>query len=1026
MLSALTAFRPFPFFLSIALVYLCCAPSTWAAAAAQYELAVGFSPAKNLLTGKARIHLKPGENLRLSFDDLMVASVTLKQGTAPPREIQRDDNSPLSIPAEDIRRSVDIDYSKWVDFSYDNIISGDHIILTSNWHPQIERKMTFTLSATVPKGFRAIAESDTLPTPTKNNTYRFSLSQPVMALHFAAAPYNVTSQLVRNGLQVHTFFFKQDKGLAAAYLAAATAQIKRYEKEIGPFPYKHYAMVANPLPMGYGLPTFSLLSRNALASPATHGASLKHEILHSWFGNGVVVDQSAGNWAEGLITFLDSTIHRGTKEEARAERKASITTLMSYVHATTAIPLSSFKFHGHNQPMARAIRAVGYDKSVLLFHELKERIGAKKFSAGLRNFYRSHKGGSASWKDLQAAFEQASAQSLTTFFTEKLSRTDLPRFELVDIKTIHNDQGVKLNFTVEQRNETPFHLKIPIRVETGTKRLLFTQEISKKTTAVSLKLDALPLRIEVDPDYTLLRSMGDAERYPVWAAFIGAEKKKIVLESEQVRERFSPIIDLFHYYDVPTVMAAELTNKDLAEGSFLFLGVNNPLSRALFAMPPHPQEGFTLDVRTNPLNSGEVVALVSSASEQEAYSAARQLAHYDESSYLHFKAGRMLQQRTELADPSSGYTLEQLPTGVATTARSAFDKIVDELAQSRVVYIGETHTSLGDHMLQYRIIQALHDRDPQLVLGMEMFPRSSQPALDAYLNKKSPLSEKDFLRQSRYFEVWRYDWRYYKNIFHLAKKNTLPVIGLNLDKEIVSTIYKSGDTDSLSDQQRDMVPTDRDLGLPGYTTRLKDMYALHAQDPKSQGVLSGFIQSQAAWDEAMAKAISDYLKKHPKKKMVVLAGSQHTRKDSGIPPRVARRINVQQASVVTAKSGMYSDRLEDLFDYLFYTEEASLPAAPKIGVVLAQATNRESPSLVITRLSPHGKAAAAGIMEQDILLSINNEQIRTMEDVQLALFDAQMGDMAQVQIERKGEKDSVEVMEFTVELTAPTMAKPHP
>ncbi len=123
---------------------------------------------------------------------------------------------------------------------------------------------------------------------------------------------------------------------------AAAGYINRYEKEIGPFPYNHYVIVANRLPTGYSMPTFTLLGQMVLRLPFIKDTSLGHEIVHSWFGNAVEVDYSKGIGAEGLASFLADHAYREEKGEGAEDRKESITRYLSYVHKESAIPLSVF------------------------------------------------------------------------------------------------------------------------------------------------------------------------------------------------------------------------------------------------------------------------------------------------------------------------------------------------------------------------------------------------------------------------------------------------------------------------------------------------------------------------------------------------------------------------------------------------------------------------------------------------------------------------------------------------------------
>ncbi len=178
----------------------------------------------------------------------------------------------------------------------------------------------------------------------QGNTVSAVFSRPVTNIHFIAGPYSIEKQRVREGFSVYTMFFKEDKELADGYLQAAADYLKRYEKEIGPFPYNHYVIVANRLPTGYGMPTFTLTRPDGSAPPFIKDTSLGHEIVHSWFGNAVEVDYSQGNWCEGLTSFLADHAYREEKGEGIADRLESITRYLSYVHKDISHSTGCFYF----------------------------------------------------------------------------------------------------------------------------------------------------------------------------------------------------------------------------------------------------------------------------------------------------------------------------------------------------------------------------------------------------------------------------------------------------------------------------------------------------------------------------------------------------------------------------------------------------------------------------------------------------------------------------------------------------------
>ncbi len=980
------------------------------------------------MSGTAHISLPAGQELILHLDEISITGIMINKIGQEMMPVRIPSNGPLHLPATDEALEIFISYTKQIQGNDpDNMISDQGIALTSMWHPIPDRNMLFRLTAMTPSGFKAITESDTLTTNTTlDNQLSFSFSQPVQSIHFAAGPYIIKTLKVRKDLLISTWFFKEDASLSNEYLEAGVRYIKRYEQEIGAFPYNHYAIVANRLPSGFGMPTFTLLGQQVLRLPFIKDTSLGHEILHSWFGNSINVRPDSGNWCEGLTSYLADYAYDEDKGQGTSHRKESIINYLSHVSPQTTIPLGDFRSASHNQSMATAIRAVGYNRGAMFFHELKGLLGQAAFSEGLRQFYQNHRGQEVSWDEIKASFEQVSKQDLHNFFQERLKRPDIPDLSISNIQTDNRKAQSLLTFTVEQHSEKPFTLVLPIMVKTPQGEQRFSHTISQPQTTIELPVNGPPTELIIDPNHDLLRVLTPKEMPPVWSRFLGAPDKTVVLESDTAAIIFAPLLQTLINDSWKVITADKVCNQDLGTGTFLFLGINGPASRSLFATPDHPQQGFTLDVRANPLNPTQVAVLMSSSSAAETAAALPKLSHYGKYSWLHFQQGQIKEKSIRASESGIHFILEQLPSGGSVPMLNSFDAIIDQLNQRRVIYLGESHTSMADHLLQFRIIQALHQKNPDLAIGMEMFPKTSQPALDAYI-KDDTISEQDFLRNSRYFEVWRYDWRFFRAIFNYARKHKIPVIGLNLEREIVSKIFTDGHTDSLSAEQKTMLPENRNLDLPGYTERLGEIHGLHTQNQQTEkGMLTGFIQSQAIWDETMAETAAKFLTDHPSTRMVILAGSQHTRKDSGIPPRMASRLKVNQASVLNLSTEDTPADISQTTDFFFLAPPVTLEPVGKMGLVLAELKDGEKKGLKISEFSPMGKAGQAGVQKDDILIAINNTAISSMEDVRLTLLDNPVGEHVKLRILRQNEQQQTEEKEVELELSNLETSKPHP
>jgi aminopeptidase N len=981
-----------------------------------YNLSISFEPENSRVTGTARITVPKNQKLTLSLYYLDITGTLLRDKSGREQALEEIGDM-LILPPAPTPRTLFISYTRDVLQDPGNHIGTDGISLASNWYPVPENPVIFTLNATLPDNFTAITESDIFPLQHAENQTSSHFSRATSRIHFVAGPYQVDELQVRDGLRVYTMFFPEDRSLSTNYLKAAADYLLKYEKEIGPFPFNHYVIVADRLPSGSGMPGFTLLGQMVLRLPFIIKTSLRHEIVHSWFGNGVEVDYSHGNWCEGLTSYLSDYRYREDLGQGAASRKENIIRYLSYVHGNTTLKLSDFISGNHNQPMADSRRAVGYNRSALLFHELKMKIGSEAFGHGLQYFFKEFTGKRASWTDLEKSFETFSKTDLSPFFKERLYSIDIPMLDIDNLEYTSVDGEPGLHFRLTQKSEHPFSLKIPFQIQTMRGSLHVEKDVNAKSTDIFIPMKERPLELRIDPEYTMLRELTPAESTPTWSRFLGAEDKLVIVKDKDALEIYQPILDTFQNEELEIVEANETLNSELGGHNLIFLGLDQAPLYSLFGKVTH-NEGVTVDVRKNPIAPGKVAVLLSSSSSKDSHMVARRLRHYGKYSFLEFSHGRKNSARVASSSMGMRFIIEELPEGVPSNALKSFTSIVEEIAANQVIYIGEMHTSLSDHLLQLRIIEEIHKTYPNVAIGMEMFPTSSQSALDEYTRGQSDWDEHQFLRKSDYFNVWRYDYRLYRDIIRFAKDNSLALIGLNLDRNIVSQVFREGNTDGLDKDILGQLPNKRDLTLPGYAERLALMHQVHQGGGHGNGAFAGFIQAQALWDETMASNIVKYLDQHPERKLIVLAGSQHTRKDSGIPPRVARRVSLKQASVLNLSNLRDATELSQQVDYYFTSLDKQLEDSPKIGVVLAPDTYKGKSALKVIQLSPHGKAGEAGIEVGDILLTLNGVPLLDMTELRIAMLDTQEGEKIQLEVVRgSGKKEQTKSL--SVLLTKP-------
>jgi uncharacterized iron-regulated protein len=337
---------------------------------------------------------------------------------------------------------------------------------------------------------------------------------------------------------------------------------------------------------------------------------------------------------------------------------------------------------------------------------------------------------------------------------------------------------------------------------------------------------------------------------------------------------------------------------------------------------------------------------------------------------------------------------------------SGLEPVIDALAEKRVVFVGESHDRYEHHLNQLAVIEGLHRRGKDLAIGMEFFQQPFQPALDAFV--AGEITEKEMLRRTDYFERWRYDYRLYRPIMRFAREHGIPIIALNLEKEITEKVGDGG-LDSLTEAERARIPAQMERDDEAYRARVRAVFEHHPGTGDQD--FEDFLSVQLLWDEGMAERAADYLAANPEKSMVLLAGSGHLEYGQGIPKRLGRRLDVDSAILLNGGS---REPESGLADYLLYPRRVELPAAGLLGVLLD--AESEGPGIGVQGFSEGSGAAAAGMEAEDRIVRIGDQPVESYADVRIALIGSRPGQKMPVQVERPRLIGEPERLNLEVEL----------
>lgn len=346
-----------------------------------------------------------------------------------------------------------------------------------------------------------------------------------------------------------------------------------------------------------------------------------------------------------------------------------------------------------------------------------------------------------------------------------------------------------------------------------------------------------------------------------------------------------------------------------------------------------------------------------------------------------------------------------VPTGIKVTQAQLLDMIAD----SRVIYVGETHDNVCAHQVQLEIIKGLAERFPgKVAVGMEAFQRRYQEAMDRW--SRGELSEREFLKRSGWYSNWGMDYRYYRAILEYIREGRIPLLALNASAELVSEVRKHG-LDGLSKDWRERLP-DMDLSDPHHRKLVQAFYQAHP--PTSARSFEPFYQVYVLWDETMAETATNYLttSEGSDKRLVILAGGNHVRYGFGIPRRAFRRLPVAYTVVLPMEVSIPEDKKDRLMDVTL----PDIPLAPadfywmvayedlkgksvRLGLMFEESKG----NLKVTEVVAGSLAAEAGIQTGDILVSLDGEALRESFDLLYLLSRKSPGDMGRFLIQRGNE-----------------------
>ncbi len=225
---------------------------------------------------------------------------------------------------------------------------------------------------------------------------------------------------------------------------------------------------------------------------------------------------------------------------------------------------------------------------------------------------------------------------------------------------------------------------------------------------------------------------------------------------------------------------------------------------------------------------------------------------------------------------------------IALHNRSAltFDEVLLQIQEEKVILIGEGHEREQDHLVQLAIIKYLHENGKSVAIALEMFPAEMQTSLNQWTT--GALSEGDF--KESYYTAWNVPYHYYSKIFEYARKEQIPLVGINGSEALINSVAKTGAA-QLSGEFRKAIRFSSCAGAPEY----EKMISLFIPRTIHTKQLPFLCDAELLRDTLMAYNIAGILERG-RFTVVALVGSAHALRAA--VPRVLRQYYSENSTVL--------------------------------------------------------------------------------------------------------------------------------
>ena len=411
------------------------------------------------------------------------------------------------------------------------VISDNGIYMANStyWLPTFDKNLltTFNMKVEINKDWSVVSQGKRTQNELVNDkkVIVYDSPEPMDEIYLTAAKWTEYSKQL-DDVEVQAFLRTPDEELAQRYLNITSGYLQMYETLIGEYPYTKFSLVENFWETGYGMPSFTLLGEKVIRFPWILYSSYPHELLHNYWGNSVYVNYDEGNWCEGITAYMADHLMQEQRGSGGTYRRNTLQKFTDYVNDENDFPINKFLNRNNS-----AEESIGYGKVLMVNNMLRYDLGDDVFVKAYQKFYKDNKFKKVSFPEIQKSFEEVSEKDLSAFFDQWIDRKGAPSLKISNVKS----NGNKLNFTLNQiQNEAVFNLNVPVAIFTEDNNEVVWKNVAmnKKEQNYSFDLVQKALKVEIDPQFNLMRRVDRSEVPASLSQVFGAKQSTLIVPSK--------------------------------------------------------------------------------------------------------------------------------------------------------------------------------------------------------------------------------------------------------------------------------------------------------------------------------------------------------------------------------------------------------------------------------------------------------------------------------------------------------------